>query len=111
MEIAAGDGGNERYWFSFFTVAALSDGSGWYCMPEAGEDVRVYFPTVDEKEAYVVTAIKSHEPDAGNPNDPMGNPNVRNIQTAQGNQVQFAKKGVVIAAGQVSVSVLRIVWM
>ena len=44
MEIEAGDGGSERYWFPFSTVAASSDGSGWYCMPEAGESVRVYFP-------------------------------------------------------------------
>ena len=106
MEIEAGDGGSERYWFPFSTVAASSDGSGWYCMPEAGESVRVYFPTDDEKEAYVVTAIKSHEPDAGNPNDPMGNPNVRNIETAQGNQVQFTEEGVVIAAGEGKGSIL-----
>ena len=57
MEIEAGDGGSERYWFPFSTVAASSDGSGWYCMPEAGESVRVYFPTDDEKEAYVVTCL------------------------------------------------------
>lgn len=100
MEIAAGDGGAEKYWFPYSTVAASSDGSGWYCMPEKGESVRVYFPIDDEKEAYVVTAIKSHEPDSGNANDPMGNPNVRNIQTAQGNQVQFTELGVVIAAGE-----------
>ena len=99
MEIEAGDGGSERYWFPFSTVAASSDGSGWYCMPEAGESVRVYFPTDDEKEAYVVTAIKSHEPDAGNPN-------VRNIETAQGNQVQFTEEGVVIAAGEGKGSIL-----
>lgn len=106
MEISAGDGSGERYWFPFSTVAASSDGSGWYCMPETGESVRVYFPTDDEKEAYVVTAIKSHEPEAGNANDPMGNPNVRNIQTAQGNQVQFTDIGVVIAAGEGKGSVL-----
>lgn len=99
MEIAAGDGSAEKYWFPFSTVAASSDGSGWYCMPENGDSVRVYFPTDDEKEAYAVTAIKSHEPEAGNQNDPMGNPDVRNIQTAQGNQVQFTDIGVVIAAG------------
>lgn len=106
MEITAGDGSGEKYWFPFSTVAASSDGSGWYCMPETGESVRVYFPLDDEKEAYVVTAIKSHEPEAGNANDTMGNPNVRNIQTAQGNQVQFTDVGVVIAAGDGKGSVL-----
>ena len=40
------------------------------------------------------------------PNDPMGNPNVRNIETAQGNQVQFTEEGVVIAAGEGKGSIL-----
>lgn len=106
MEIAAGDSGSEKYWFPFSTVAASSDGSGWYCMPETGDSIRIYFPTDDEKEAYAVTAIKSHEPEAGNANDPMGNPDVRNIQTAQGNQVQFTDIGVVIAAGDSKGSVI-----
>lgn len=97
MEIEAGDG--EKYWFPFSTVAASSDGSGWYCMPENGESVRVYFPIDDEKEAYVVTNVKGHEPETGSTPDPMGNPDLRNIQTAQGNQVQMTPEGVLIAAG------------
>ena len=75
-------------------------------MPESGESVRVYFPVADEKEAYVVTNIKAHEPKEGNQDDPMGNPNVRNIETAQGNQVQFTEEGVVIAAGRKQGSIL-----
>lgn len=100
LEVDAGNKGTSIYWFPFSTVASSSDGSGWYCMPEEGESVRVYFPTDDEKEAYVVTNIESHAPEEGNASDPMGNPNVRNLQTAQGNQVQFTEEGVVIAAGE-----------
>ncbi|WP_139348711.1 contractile injection system protein, VgrG/Pvc8 family [Clostridium sp. Marseille-P2415] len=104
MDIEAGNG--EKYWFPFSTVAASSDGSGWYCMPENGESVRVYFPVDDEKEAYVVTNVKGHEPQAGNSSDSMGNPNHRNIQTAQGNQVQMTEEGVLIAAGKSQGSIL-----
>lgn len=50
------------YWFPFSTVAASSDGSGWYSMPEEGDSIRVYFPTRDEKEAYVITKHDSHMP-------------------------------------------------
>lgn len=100
MEIDAGSGGVNNYWFPFSTVAASSDGSGWYCMPEQGESVRVYFPVDDEKEGYVITNIKGHEPEAGNAADPMGNPDVRSIATAQNNQVQFTETGVVISAGE-----------
>lgn len=52
------------YWFPFSTVAASSDGSGWYSMPETGDSIRVYFPTKDEKEAYVITKHDSHMPAA-----------------------------------------------
>jgi len=75
-------------------------------MPEQGESVRVFFPVDDEKEGYVITNIKSHEPEAGNAADPMGNPDVRSIATQQNNQVQFTETGVVIAAGGENGSVL-----
>ena len=106
MEIDAGSDGTNHYWFPFSTVASSSDGSGWYCMPEQGESVRVFFPVDDEKEGYVITSIKGHEPEAGNAADPMGNPAVRSIATQQNNQVQFTESGVVIAAGGENGSVL-----
>ena len=87
MEIDNGGKEGEHYWFPYSTVASSPDGSGWYCMPENGESVRVYFPVADEKEAYVVTNIKAHEP-------------------KEGNQVQFTEEGVVIAAGRKQGSIL-----
>lgn len=50
------------YWFPFSTLASSPDGSGWYSMPEVGDSIRVYFPTCDEKEGYVVTKHDSHMP-------------------------------------------------
>ena len=50
------------YWFPYSTVASSADGSGWYSMPEVGDSIRVYFPTCDEKEGYVVTKHDSHMP-------------------------------------------------
>lgn len=50
------------YWFPFSTMASSPDGSGWYSMPEVGDSIRVYFPTCDEKEGYVVTKHDSHMP-------------------------------------------------
>ena len=106
MELDHGRKEEESYWFPYSTVASSSDGSGWYCMPEIGERVRVYFPVEDEKEAYVVTNGKAHKPEEGNQEDPMGNPNVRRIETAQGNQVKFTEEGVVIEAGNKQGSIL-----
>ena len=50
-------------WFSFSTVYSSADGTGWYCMPEIGDAVRLYFPTPREKEAYVASTY--HEERAG----------------------------------------------
>ncbi|MBR4083890.1 MAG: hypothetical protein IKK33_06355 [Lachnospiraceae bacterium] len=43
--------------FPFATVASSKDGSGWYCMPEEEDRVRLYFPSEREKDAYVISAV------------------------------------------------------
>lgn len=165
------------YWFPFSTVAASSDGSGWYSMPEAGDSIRVYFPTKDEKEAYVITKHDSHMPAApgssgligsasgggsgssvsggggsssggGNSpgggggfagsagagggsaaaggaaaagaaalaaagegaekkEDPMDDPSKRNIFTKDGNVVQMVPSGVILSAGEASITMYK----
>ncbi len=44
-------------WFPFSTVYSSPDGSGWYCMPEENDRVRLYFPNEKERDAYVVSSI------------------------------------------------------
>lgn len=41
----------------YSTVYSSPDGTGWYCMPEIGDTVRVYFPTEFAKDAYVISAV------------------------------------------------------
>ena len=82
------------YWFPYSTVACSGDGSGWYCMPEAGENVRVYFPTADEKEAYAVSMLSGNT--LGNQGVSM-DPAVKHISTAQGNMVTFSGAGAQIS--------------
>lgn len=43
-------------WYSFSTVYSSPDGTGWYCMPEIGDTVRLYFPTDKEEDAYAASA-------------------------------------------------------
>ena len=45
-------------WFPFSTVYSSPDGAGWYCMPEPGDAVHLYFPTEDEADAYVTSAYQ-----------------------------------------------------
>lgn len=44
-------------WFQYSTVYSSEDGTGWYCMPEIGDKVRLCFPTEDEEKAYAASAV------------------------------------------------------
>lgn len=91
--------GRAVYWFPYSTMSASPDGSGWYCMPEKGDQIRVYFPTGDESEAYAVSSVSSYQPKPGDSKDSMGNPNVKYLKTANDQVIQFAEDGIVINSG------------
>lgn len=86
------------YWFPFSTVAASSDGSGWYCMPKDGEQVRIFFPENKENDGYAITTLPGHNPSTPSKSDPMGNPAVKNISTPDGKEITFTETGIAIAA-------------
>lgn len=50
------------WWFPFSTAYSSSDGSGWYCMPEVGDEVRVFFPSGQEGEAFAASSVFSCPP-------------------------------------------------
>ncbi len=52
--------GSDCYWFPFSTPSASSDGSGWYCMPEKGDQVRVYFPSKNTGEVIAISAVSTY---------------------------------------------------
>lgn len=87
------------YWFPYSTMSASPDGSGWYCMPEKGDRVRVYFPTNQECDAYAVSAVSGHQPKPGDAEDPMGNPAVKYLKTKADQVIQFAEEGIIINSG------------
>ncbi len=49
--------GSDCYWFPFSTPSASPDGSGWYCMPETGDQVRVYFPSKKTGDVIAISAV------------------------------------------------------
>lgn len=72
------------YWFPYSTMAASKDGSGWYSMPEIGDSVRVYFPTWDEKEGYVITKHDSHMPSGDSGELSVHNSGAGGVRSAAG---------------------------
>lgn len=95
-----GNKGSE-YLFPYSTIAASPDGSGWYCMPEVGDFVRVYFPDDKEKNCYAISSVSAYTPSSGgsaDTTDKMSDPNVKYLSTKSGMLVQLSEKGITIDA-------------
>lgn len=74
-----------KRWFPYSTVYSSPDGTGWYCMPEKGDAVRLYIPCEQEEQACV--ASSTHLPvTAGSA---RSNPNFKSIMNKQGKEVLF----------------------
>lgn len=72
-------------WFSYSTVYSSPDGTGWYCMPEPGDEVRLYLPNEDETNGYVISATHL----CSSAGDERVNPNNKSIMNKQGKEVLF----------------------
>lgn len=83
------------YWFPYSTMSASSDGSGWYCMPEKGDVVRVYFPSKYTAQAIALSAVSNYR--AGGGKDKMGDPNTKFLSTRHNKSVILAPDKIRIA--------------
>ena len=81
-------------WFDFSTVYSSKDGAGWYCMPEKGDSVRLYFPTENEENAYVCSAIHENE-GSGVRTDPEN----KIWRNKYGKEIRLTPDGIRISAG------------
>jgi hypothetical protein len=84
----------EVIWFPYSTVYSSPDGSGWYCMPEKGDQVRLYFSDSDEKNAFCASSVNLTSSDPKKRSDPS----VKSISTKHGKQVIFRPGAIEIIA-------------
>jgi len=94
-------------WFAYATVFSSTDGSGWYFMPQKGDEIRLYFPTRREKHAYAVSSvhrpITSSNAPAGTDTvvivekeAPRSNPLTNEISTPDGKRVRFTETSIIM---------------
>ena len=89
LEIDEGSARAPLYWFVYSTMSASPNGSGWYCMPEIGDNVRIYFPSKYEEEAIALSAVSNYAiPAAGQ--DHMQDPNNRYLRTKSGQELALS---------------------
>lgn len=82
---------DHKLWFDFATVYSSSDGSGWYCMPERGDRIRLYFPDEKEKNAYVISSVPSERE-----NRFRTNPDEKSIRTIYDKEIRFTPDKIII---------------
>ncbi|WP_235332206.1 contractile injection system protein, VgrG/Pvc8 family [Paenibacillus terrae] len=71
-------------WFPVATRYVAEEHSGWYDMPEIGEQVELYLPTHSEQDAYVTDSLRQQR-------HTNGQPNVKVWQHVQGSGVEMSE--------------------
>ena len=78
-------------WFPYATAYSSPDGTGWYCMPEVGDTVRLYVPT--EQESGACVASSTHLQATGGA---RSNPDFKSIMNKQQKEVLFTPSSLLL---------------
>lgn len=76
-------------WFDFATVYSTPDGTGWYCMPEIGDEVRLVFPDKYEESAYVSSCVHIESESRTNPDE-------KSWKNKQGKEIVFTPESLIL---------------
>lgn len=94
----AGDENAEQsisLWYPYSTVYSSPDGTGWYCMPEIGDIVRLQLPSQQEASAYVVSSIH-----LDTNNSERKNPEYKVIKNKYQKEIRFTPDSIIITNNQ-----------
>lgn len=91
-------------WFPYSTVYSSPDGTGWYCMPEEGDSVRLYFPNEHEEEGYIISSVNVEQKEggaagagsSGGKTPPRSNPDYKSISNKYHKQIELTPSSIVI---------------
>lgn len=81
-----------KRWFPYATPYSSPDGTGWYCMPEVGDRVRLRVPSDHEDEAYAVSSVHMESADGAE----RQNPDFKSIMNKQGKEILLTPKSLIM---------------
>ncbi|WP_238437883.1 contractile injection system protein, VgrG/Pvc8 family [Paenibacillus polymyxa] len=85
-------------WFPVATRYVAEEHSGWYDMPEIGEQVELYLPTHREQDAYVTDSLQQQR-------HANGQPNVKVWRHVQGSGVEMSEQELTLStSGEFSIT-------
>ncbi|MEZ2661317.1 hypothetical protein [Aneurinibacillus aneurinilyticus] len=82
------------WWFPYSTAYTAEGNSGWYCMPELNDYVRIYFPSRKEEEAIAMGSVRKDS--EIKEKNKLGNPDIKYFRTAFGKELMFSPEEIVI---------------
>ncbi len=78
--------------YPYATVYSSPDGTGWYCMPEQGDSVRLYFPSCVEDDAFVMNAMHMESSSASE----RINPDYKSIMNKYGKEILITPSSLIL---------------
>lgn len=107
----------KQCYFPYSTIYSSKDGSGWYCMPEIGDSVRIYFPDGIEEHSYAISSVHDKvEPDmkirsdSGKGNEEYtgqrDNPSVKSLRNQNGKEIRLTPGGIYIIADGTTITLM-----
>lgn len=81
--------GNVR-WLPYATVYSSLDGTGWYCMPEIGDEVWLHVPSMSEDDSYIISAVHKKQEAA------RQNPDHKSIKNKYGKEILFTPESLIL---------------
>ncbi|GLB24323.1 hypothetical protein LXJ15735_05640 [Lacrimispora xylanolytica] len=85
--------GDKPVWeFPYQTMYTAGAEGGWYCMPEPGDQVFIYFPDKKEENAVAENSSRSGK----NRDSSTSDPAIKYFRTIHGKEIRFTKRAVII---------------
>jgi phage baseplate assembly protein gpV len=85
LEIDKDQNKEEAYWFKVATSYTTEGNSGWYCMPELGDRVRLYLQNCQEELATVLGALRAN----GATNPKTADPRIKYFGNTYGKELRM----------------------
>lgn len=84
----------ESCFFRYTTSYTAEGNSGWYCMPQPGDSVKLYVPNAVEESAVVMSSVRK----GGQSNPKTGKPGMKYFQTNYGKHMKLGETDVEFTA-------------
>lgn len=96
LDIDNGQSSDDAWWFNYSSVYTAEGSSGWYCMPETNDYVRIYFSDNKEENAIAISSVRKNSESGGN--NKFSNPDVKYFRTKSGKELMFGPDEILITA-------------